>query len=144
MKIGELAAKSGLAQSRIRFYEKIGLLKTVDRRSNGYRVYPREALVVLEVIATAQAAGFTLDEIRTLMPADLEQWDHDVLMTTLRGKVAEIGRLQQRLKRTKARLEGLIDEIEARPDDIDCAANARRVLSRLFEDDADNEAVKAG
>ena len=135
MKIGELAARSGLSQSRIRFYEKIGLLRTVDRRSNGYRVYPPDAVVVLEVIATAQAAGFSLDEIRTLMPGDLEKWDHGALMDTLRTKVAEIGRLQERLTSTKARLEGLIDEIEARPDDIDCAANARRVLSRLFDDE---------
>ncbi|PZU05816.1 MerR family transcriptional regulator [Sphingomonas sp.] len=135
MKIGELAARSGLSQSRIRFYEKIGLLKAVDRRSNGYRVYPKDALVVLEVIATAQGAGFSLDEIRTLMPSDLEKWDHGALMDTLRTKVVEIGRLQERLTRTKARLEGLIEEIEARPDDIDCAANARRVLSRLFDDE---------
>jgi len=135
MKIGELAARSGLSQSRIRFYEKIGLLRTVDRRSNGYRVYPRDALVVLEVIATAQAAGFSLDEIRTLMPGDLEKWDHEALMDTLRTKVAEIGQLQERLSRTKFRLESLIEEIEARPDDIDCAANARRVLSRLFDDE---------
>lgn len=134
MKIGDLASRSGLTQSRIRFYEKIGLLKTVDRRSNGYRVYPPAALTVLEIIATAQAAGFSLDEIRTLMPGDLEKWDHDALMETLRGKVADIGRLQQRLAHTKTRLEGLIAEIEARPDDIDCAANARRVLSRLFDD----------
>ena len=133
MKIGELATRSGLSQSRIRFYEKIGLLKTVDRRSNGYRVYPPDALVVLEVIATGQAAGFSLDEIRTLMPGDLEKWDHVALMETLRTKVAEIGRLQERLTRTKVRLQGLIEEIEARPGDIDCAANARRVLSRLFD-----------
>lgn len=134
MKIGELAARSGLTQSRIRFYEKVGLLKTVDRRSNGYRVYRPDALTALELIATAQAAGFSLDEIRTLMPGDLEKWDHVALMKTLRCKVEDIGRLQERLAHTKARLEGLIEEIEARPDDIDCAANARRVLSRLFDD----------
>lgn len=144
MKIGELAAKSGLTQSRIRFYERIGLLRTVERRSNGYRVYPRETLVVLEVIATAQAAGFSLDEIRTLMPGDLEQWNHDALMATLRGKVAEMGRLQERLVRTTARLEGLIVEIEARPDNIDCAANARRVLARLFGDNTASKPVRVG
>jgi len=135
MKIGELSAKSGLSQSRIRFYEKVGLLRTVDRRSNGYRVYPKEALVVLEVIATAQAAGFSLEEIRTLIPGDLERWDHGALMETLHTKVGEIGRLLLRLTQTKARLEGLIEEIEARPDDIDCATNAQRVISRLFDDE---------
>ncbi|PZO68327.1 MAG: MerR family transcriptional regulator [Paracoccus denitrificans] len=135
MNIGELSTRSGLTRSRIRFYEKVGLLKTVDRRLNGYRVYRREALVVLEVIATAQAAGFSLDEIRALMPEEMEKWDHTLLMDTLRHKVTEIGRLQERLGRTKARLEGLIAQILAKPDDIDCAANARRVLLRLFEDE---------
>ena len=136
MRIGELATRSGLTQSRIRFYEKVGLLKTVARRTNSYRDYPPDALIVLEVIATAQAAGFSLDEIRTLMPGDLDRWDHAALMATLRTKVDDIGRLQERLTRTKARLEGLIEEIEARPDDIDCAANARRVLSGLFHDES--------
>ncbi|WP_375145378.1 MerR family DNA-binding transcriptional regulator [Vibrio parahaemolyticus] len=35
MKIGELAQKTGLAPSRIRFYERIGLLKTVTRKPMG-------------------------------------------------------------------------------------------------------------
>ncbi|WP_286771761.1 hypothetical protein [Sphingomonas sp. 66-10] len=63
---------------------------------------------------------------------------------TLRDKVSEIGRLQARLAQTKARLEGLIREIEARPDDIDCAANARRVLSHLFDNDTESEVACAG
>ena len=50
----------------IRFYEKIGLLKLVDRRPNGYRTYPQEAVVMLELINSAQQAGFSLDEIRAL------------------------------------------------------------------------------
>jgi DNA-binding transcriptional MerR regulator len=132
MKIGELSDRSGLAPSRIRFYEKIGLLKAVDRRSNGYRVYPREALVILELIATAQSAGFSLDEIRVLLPGDSEHWDHDALLSTLRRKVDDIGSLEARLAHSKAQLVTVIEEIEARPDDIDCATNARRVLSRLL------------
>lgn len=132
MKIGELSDRSGLAPSRIRFYEKIGLLKAVDRRSNGYRVYPREALVILELIATAQSAGFSLDEIRMLLPSDSEQWDHDALLSTLRRKVDDIASLEARLAHSKSQLVTVIQEIEARPDDIDCATNARRVLSRLL------------
>lgn len=132
MKIGELAKRSGLTRSRIRFYERIGLLKTVDRRPNGYRVYPPEVLVMLKLIATAQAAGFSLDEIRTLLPSDMEHWHHDALMDTLRRKIADIEALERRLAQSKAQLVRLIDEIKARPDEIDCAANARRVLSSLF------------
>ncbi len=37
--IGELARRTGMSASTIRFYEKQGLLKAVERRPNGYRVY---------------------------------------------------------------------------------------------------------
>lgn len=132
MKIGELAKRSGLTPSRIRFYESIGLLKMVDRRPNGYRIYPPDALVVLELIDTAQKAGFSLDEIRTLVPGDLDQWDHGSLVPALRRKVGEIEELEARLANSKLQLIALIDDIEAKPDDVDCAANARRVLTRML------------
>lgn len=143
MKIGELAKRSGLAASRIRFYESIGLLKTVDRRSNGYRTYPEEAVLVLHLIATAQKAGFSLDEIRTLLPPDLDNWEHDALIEVLRRKVADIEALEARLARSKLQLLGLISDIEAKPDDMACADNARRVLSRLMaeEMEADRKSV---
>lgn len=132
MNIGELAKRTGLTNSRIRFYESAGLLKTVERRANGYRVYPPEAVLTLELIMTAQKAGFSLDEIRTLLPSDLEDWQHDALIETLRRKMEDIGALQMRLRQTKAQIVALIKDIEAKPDDIDCAANARRVLSRML------------
>ncbi|MBB2203427.1 MerR family transcriptional regulator [Gluconacetobacter takamatsuzukensis] len=137
MKIGELAHRSGLTPSRIRFYERIGLLKAVDRKANGYRSYPAEAVTILGLIALAQGAGFSLDEIRGLLPADLEHWEHDALVGALTRKVADIETLQARLTRSKAHLLQVIDEIEARPDDIDCATNARRVLTRLLGEDAE-------
>ncbi|EFO35423.1 transcriptional regulator, MerR family, partial [Vibrio parahaemolyticus Peru-466] len=81
MKIGELAQKTGLAPSRIRFYERIGLLKTVTRKANGYREYPQEALMILDMITTGQQAGFSLDELSALLPSDLSNWDHHQLLT---------------------------------------------------------------
>lgn len=131
MKIGELAQRTGLAASRIRFYESIGLLKLVQRQANGYRSYPEEAVLVLNLITTAQQAGFSLDELRTLLPQDLAQWEHGKLLDTLQAKVKDIEALQQRLAQSKAHLLALIDEIESKPDDIDCATNAKRVLSKM-------------
>lgn len=148
MRIGELSARSGIAASRIRFYERIGLLRTVERRPNGYRIYPPMALVALEVITTAQAAGFSLGEIRTLLPTEIERWDHEALMKTLRGKIDEIVQLQTRLSATKARLEAAVEEIDARPEGIDCEANARRVIAGLLTGDEDpglpSPALRAG
>lgn len=131
MKIGELALRTGLAASRIRFYESIGLLKLVERQANGYRSYPEQAVMVLNLITTAQQAGFSLDELRTLLPQDLTQWQHGKLLDTLQAKVKDIEALEQRLAQSKTHLLALIDEIESKPDDLDCAANAERVLSKM-------------
>ena len=64
MKIGELAEQSGVAASRIRFYEASGLLQPAQRQANGYREYTPDTLTRLEIILCAQGAGFSLEEIR--------------------------------------------------------------------------------
>jgi DNA-binding transcriptional MerR regulator len=137
MKIGELAKRTGLTASRIRFYERIGLLKSVVRQSNGYRSYPEDAVLILKLIATGQRAGFSLDELRTLLPRDLADWEHGTLLETLRRKVRDIEALQAQLAQSKAQLVELMAQIEAKPQDMDCAANARRVLSEMRLEEAE-------
>jgi len=144
MKIGELAQRTGLAASRIRFYESIGLLKLVERQANGYRSYPEQAVLVLNLITTAQQAGFSLDELRTLLPQDLTQWEHGKLLDTLQAKVKDIEALELRLAQSKAHLLALIDEIESKPDDIDCASNAKRVLSKMNLGEPSDAPKRAG
>jgi DNA-binding transcriptional MerR regulator len=132
MKIGDLAERTGLPASKIRFYERIGLLTMVDRRPNGYRTYPEQAVVVLDLITSAQLAGFSLDEIRNLVPDDLDGWEHDKLLGALKSKIADIQAMEKRLAKSRKQLTALINEIEDKPDDMDCTENARRVLSSLF------------
>ena len=132
MRIGELARRTGLTASRIRFYESLGLLPMVDRMPNGYRHYPKDAQLVLELIDTAQQSGFSLDEIRTLLPTNLEKWDHATLVATLRRKLVDIAALEARLAESKAQLQALLSDIESKPDDMTCADNAQRVLSRML------------
>jgi len=61
--IGDVARRSGLAASALRFYEDIGLVSS-ERTSGGHRVYPRHVLRRLAVIRVAQRLGLSLDEIR--------------------------------------------------------------------------------
>ncbi|MFC4623395.1 MerR family transcriptional regulator [Comamonas nitrativorans] len=131
MKIGELAQRTGLAASRIRFYERIGLLKAVERQANGYRSYPADAVLTLQLITAGQRAGFSLDELRTLLPNGLAQWEHGTLIDTLHRKVQDIEALQAQLAQSKAHLLELVAQIEAKPQDMDCTANARRVLAEM-------------
>ncbi|KML09174.1 MULTISPECIES: MerR family transcriptional regulator [Burkholderia] len=131
MKIGELARISGIAASRIRFYEASGLLEPARRQANGYREYGPEALTRLAIIDRAQGAGFSLDEIRAVLPPNLGAWPRDELLVALRHKVDEIVLLERRLAQNRQHLETLIDEIENKPASEDCAGTAQRMLDRL-------------
>lgn len=131
MKIGELAQRTGLAASRIRFYERIGLLKQVERQANGYRSYPDDAVLVLQLISAAQRAGFSLDELRAMLPDDEMQWEQATLLDTLRRKVRDIEALQAQLAQSKAQLLALVVQIEAKPEGVDCATNARRLMAGM-------------
>ena len=131
MKIGELAARTGLAPSRIRFYEASGLI-AVQREANGYRSYPEQAVQTLGLIACAQQSGFSLEEIRRLLPGSEQQgWAHDELLASLQRKVGEIEVMQQRLAQNKAQLLNIIASIESKPQGMQCTENAERVLANL-------------
>ena len=131
MRIGELARRSGLSTSRIRFYEAKGLLAAVSRKSNGYREYPADALLVLGVIVGAQRTGFSLDEIRQILPADLSEWRRGELMGALRRKIADIEQMEKRLGQSKRQLYALIRKIEGKPDGTGCADNTKRLLKEF-------------
>jgi len=68
MTIGELATRTGLAPSAIRYYERRGLLPAPPRGS-GWRRYDTDSLSWLAVIELAKRTGFTLDEIAVLLDA---------------------------------------------------------------------------
>src|SRR6266568_9281075 len=64
--IGELAQRSGVATSALRFYESRGLI-TSTRTSGGQRRYPRPMLRRVAFIQAAQRVGLSLDEIATAL-----------------------------------------------------------------------------
>src|SRR5579859_1777841 len=60
--IGEIARRSGVAASALRFYEQRGLI-TSERAGSGHRRYPRPVLRRIAFIVFAQRVGLTLEEI---------------------------------------------------------------------------------
>ncbi len=62
--IGEVARRSGVAASALRFYEQRGLISS-ERAGSGHRQYPRPVLRRIAFIVYAQHVGLTLDEIAT-------------------------------------------------------------------------------
>jgi MerR family redox-sensitive transcriptional activator SoxR len=66
--IGEVAGRSGLATSAIRFYERQGLIHA-ERTSSGQRRFRRDVLRRIAFIRIAQRVGLTLEEIVTALAA---------------------------------------------------------------------------
>lgn len=66
MKIGELAAKAGVTNRAIRYYEELKLIKS-DRLSNNYREYSKDALDKVKFISRAKKLGFSIDECSSLI-----------------------------------------------------------------------------
>jgi len=60
--IGEVARRSGVAASALRFYEERGLISS-ERAGSGHRRYPRPVLRRVAFIVFAQRVGLSLEEI---------------------------------------------------------------------------------
>lgn len=102
--ISKLAAGGGVGVETIRFYQRKGLLETPTRES-GIRRYGSEDLRRLRFIRQAQAAGFTLEEIKELIELDA---GHDrararelaqLRIEALDAKMAELSQAREALQK---------------------------------------------
>jgi MerR family redox-sensitive transcriptional activator SoxR len=66
MAIGEVAGRSGMAPSALRYYEEQGLI-TATRTPGGARRYPRSVLRRLALIRAGRNVGLSLPEIRSAL-----------------------------------------------------------------------------
>jgi DNA-binding transcriptional MerR regulator len=64
--IGEVARRSGVAATTLRYYEERGLLRP-PARVGGRRRYDESVLIRLRAIEICKASGFGLDEIAVLL-----------------------------------------------------------------------------
>jgi DNA-binding transcriptional MerR regulator len=69
MDIAEVAKRSGMPASKLRYYEEKGLIASVGRQGLR-RTFAPAVLEQLALIALGQAAGFSLDEIAQMFGAD--------------------------------------------------------------------------
>lgn len=103
--IGELSARTGVAQSALRFYEERGLIGS-ERTQAGHRRYLRAVTRRVAFIVFAQRIGLTLDEIRAelaKLPTDRvptgEDWERlsAPWLERIDQRIAELQRLRNGL-----------------------------------------------
>jgi DNA-binding transcriptional MerR regulator len=98
--IAEVADRSGVPASRLRYYEERGLIAPVGRRGLR-RVFEPGVLERLALIALGRSAGFSLDEIgRMVTPGHGPKIDRALLS-------AKAGDLDQTIRRLTAMRDGL-------------------------------------
>lgn len=68
--IGGLADEAGVNVETIRYYQRRGLMPEPDKPAHGYRRYDATTVKRVRFIKRAQALGFTLEEISSLLELD--------------------------------------------------------------------------
>ena len=101
--IGEIARRSGVAASALRYYEDRGIIRS-RRAGSGHRRYPRAVLRRIAFIVFAQRIGLSLDEIAAELAKlpddahapDAEDWERlsSTWLQRIDERLAELGRLR--------------------------------------------------
>lgn len=108
MKIGELAGRSGVNSSAIRYYEKKGLLSP-PHRVGGQRRYASDALDRVLLIRFATEMGFTLAETKVFLNGLKSDAPVGPRWKKLaHRKIQEVLKNMQRERRLKSLLEHLL------------------------------------
>ena len=122
-RIGELAAKVGLTERTIRYYEELGLLESVKRLDGGVRVYTDDDVRRLRYIGKLKMLGLTLQEMlelermyrhhrsnRSVLPRLVELLDAH--LATLNDRMMELGALRDEIREYREHVTQRLLEIE--------------------------------
>ena len=102
--IGQVSKAIELGVDTIRFYERSGLLGTIERNGSGYRIYKPSIIKRLGFIKQSRTLGFSLNEIGNLL--DLMHSNRSALSTELSEH------LQQRKEEIRTEIRGLVRNME--------------------------------
>ena len=122
-RIGELAAKVGMTERTIRYYEEVGLLESVKRLDGGIRVYTDDDVRRLKFIRKLKVLGLSLQEMNEL----------EGMYKTHRSNRAVLPRLIELLDAHLRTVDGRIAELHALRDEI--RSYREHVGQRLLEAD---------
>lgn len=103
--IGELAARTGVAVSALRYYEERGLVRSL-RSAGRHRRFLRSDIRRVSFIRIAQSLGLTIEDVarafaslpegRTPTAADWHQISHEI-RSVLDGKIAQLQQMRETL-----------------------------------------------
>ena len=107
MRIGKLAKSAEVGVETIRYYQRIGLLRTPDKPYGHARTYTEADLARLRFIRRAQRLGFSLEEIANLLKLSAADCDNVQglarrKLSLVREKIADLSRMAEVLEEALA------------------------------------------
>ncbi len=136
--IGEVAERAGMSTSRIRYYERRGVLPEPERAA-GQRRYTEDVFRRLAIIDAAQRVGFTLEKIGELL-GSRDQPAHERLRQLAVLKLPELDELIDRATAVRRVLK-MCSRCDCESIDV-CRTFDDRVL-RLHEHSVNTSARRA-
>ncbi len=110
MRIGELAAKTGVSLRMLRYYESLGLLAP-GRNAADYRIFGDDDVQRVHRIRQLNGAGLTLTDIRPLLPClATGKAPCSALRERIRIKIGDLDQQMVDLKRSRALLTSLLSQ----------------------------------
>jgi len=125
LSIGEVCRRTGLSARTVRYYEELGLLPGVRRRSGGRRIYGRDELERLRFVLRLKSLGLALEEIRELNAVHALEGSTRAMLRRLdellgrrlaetEARLAELDRLRQQIHRYRDHVRARIARGPAR------------------------------
>src|ERR1700722_530475 len=142
--IQQVSRRTGLAESALRYYERIGLIGAVPRDgSSGHRRYPPDLVAAIEALSCLRGAGMSVHDMRTYV-ANMRRGliaaaDQRELFAghadRLRGEIARLG-LRQRSVSAKAELWAAREQGDAAAETA-ISATVHELVAQLLREEAD-------
>lgn len=138
MTSGEIAKKVGISQKAVRLYDEKGLLKPSDYSEGNYRLYDKEAILVLEKIIALKQIGFSLEEIyeNLILGKNMD------IVASLNQQLELMEKKKREIEKSIACIKGMLIRTEGRPDWNDVAEVARSIQMDQEADERHFDALK--
>lgn len=115
LKIGKVSKQTNISVGALRYYESLGLLES-ERGDNGYRYYSPTAIQQILFIKKAQALGFSLDDISTILNIHRQgKIPCQLVQSLLQEKIDQLEVKIQQMRVFQSELEHYRDRWAAEP-----------------------------
>src|SRR5262249_49032209 len=102
------AALAGISVDTVRFFQKLGPIRSESRTAGGYRRFTGEQIHDLQFVRHAQELGFSLGEVKNLLALRPKSHACSEVQAMLEDKLADVREKIQSLARIESELSGAL------------------------------------